>query len=458
MPERRDMIVIAATIVAETAWLYPVFGLLGLGLSLDGSPLPVALIMAVIVLGVVLRRIVSDAVIDPMRRAAYLAMAGLGVVYLAMAVAAADGGMDLAWGPRLLAGGYSGNVALGLIIGTAATAFLWSRGVRTGVGSGHQYQLLQTFRTGIIALALSIMAEQGFGVEVSATLMLAPFFAVSLAGLAFARLPQGGVWTRVVGLAVAVVLGGGFVIGVIGAIVGGRGLGLLAAGWSYLVTAILWLLTLVLVPILEVVFAFFSWLIGDIPSQKPDFEGLQPGGLKWWQHIDTDGAPPFFDLIVQVLKYPVLLLILYGLFRLFVWAYQAHARRAWAAVAADRESIRGEADSTADLIKLALGLLPAWMLRQQPTAGPRIPDDIPGIRDVYALYFDMLTAAHAQGYDFEPSATPRERWPDVANAIPGAPVAGITRCFNAACYGKLPTDPETVARLRRELDGAVGVE
>jgi len=456
MPERRDLIVIAATIVAETAWLYPVFGLLGLGLSLQGSPLPVALIMAVIVLGVVVRRAVSDAVIDPIRRSSYSAAAGLGVVYLAMAVAAADRGIDLAWGARLLAGGYSGNVALGLVIGTAATAFLWTRGVRIGVESGHQHQLLQTFRTGIIALAVSIVAEQGFDADVSATFMLAPFFAVSLAGLAFARLPPAGAWARVVGLAVALVLGGGFVIGVIGAVVGGRGLGLLAVGWSYLVSAILWLLTLVLVPILEVVFAFFSWLVGDIPPTNRDLDGLRSDGPNWWEHVNTDGVPPFFELVIQLLKYPVMLLVLYGVFRLFVWAYQAHGRRAWVAAVTDRESIRGEADSTADLIKLALGLLPAWMLRQQPAQAPRIPGDMPGITEIYVLYFDMLTAAHAQGYAFEPSATPRERRPDLEKAMPGAPVAGITRCFNAACYGRLPTNPETVARLRRELDGAVG--
>ena len=456
MPERRDMIVIAATIIAETAWLYPAFGMLGHGLSLDGSPLPLALVMAVIAAGVVIRRIVAANVSDPARRAPYLAASGLGVVYLAMSVAAADGGLDLIWGPRLLGGGFSGNVALGLIIGTAATGILWYRGVRIGIESGHRYQLLQTFRIGIIALAVAILAEQAFDIEVSATTMLVPFFGVSLSGLAFARLPPGGTWTRIVGLAVAVVLGGGFVIGLIGAVVGGRGLGLLAAGWSHLAAAIMWLLSVLLVPVLEVIFAFFAWLIGDIPNQNRDFNALRPDGIRWWENIDVGQMPPFAELILQVVKYPVLFLFIYLLYRLFLWAYQAHARRALVVVAADRESIRGGADSTADLIKLALGLLPSWMLRQAPTAGLRFPDDIPGISEVYALYFDMLTAAHGLGHEFQPSATPRERRPDIEKTLPGAPVAGITRCFNAACYGKLPTDRETVDQLRRELDGALG--
>ena len=118
-----------------------------------------------------------------------------------------------------------------------------------------------------------------------------------------------------------------------------------------------------LVPVLEVVFAFLSWLFGDIPSGNRKLDAPRPGENRWWEHIEVDGMPPFADLILQVLKYPVLFLFIYLLYRLFVWAYLSHARRVLGAAAADRESIRGAADSTADLIKLALGLLPSWLLR-----------------------------------------------------------------------------------------------
>ena len=69
----------------------------------------------------------------------------------------------------------------------------------------------------------------------------------------------------------------------------------------------------------------------------------------------------------------------------------------------------------------------------------------------------MLTAAHERGHDFVPSATPNERQPEVENAIPGAPVARITDCFNAACYGNVAIDQATVEQLRRELAGATAI-
>jgi hypothetical protein len=50
------------------------------------------------------------------------------------------------------------------------------------------------------------------------------------------------------------------------------------------------------------------------------------------------------------------------------------------------------------------------------------------------------------------SATPRERRADLESAIPGAPVARITDCFNAACYGNLRTDQATVDGLRHDLE------
>ena len=91
------------------------------------------------------------------------------------------------------------------------------------------------------------------------------------------------------------------------------------------------------------------------------------------------------------------------------------------------------------------------MFPKPPPAGPRFPKGKPGITEVYALYFEMLMAAQKKGCAFVPSATPSERRTDIENAIPGAPVARITACFNAACYGNLATDGETLEGLRRQL-------
>ncbi|MDP6344782.1 MAG: hypothetical protein QF491_14690, partial [Alphaproteobacteria bacterium] len=238
MPERRDLIAMAATIAADSAWLYPALGLLGAVFGLDGPLLPPAMIVAILLLGVILGWVVAGVVEEAAERAPFQALSGLAVVYLAISTIAAEGGIDLLWAPHLIGGVLSAQAMASLIAATTAAGFLWYRGIRIAVETHLQFRLLQTFRTGIVALAVLILVEQAFDVDFSATFMLVPFFAVSLAGLAFARLPSGGAWARTVGLAVAVVIGGGFVVGLIGAVVGGRGLGLLATGWERLVAVI----------------------------------------------------------------------------------------------------------------------------------------------------------------------------------------------------------------------------
>ena len=79
----------------------------------------------------------------------------------------------------------------------------------------------------------------------------------------------------------------------------------------------------------------------------------------------------------------------------------------------------------------------------------------PGISEAYVLYFEMLAAARDRGSGFAPSTTTLERRSDVENALPGAPVERITECFNAACYGNIATDRETLEALRHEFEGAV---
>jgi hypothetical protein len=456
MLDRRGLIAIVATILADTAWLYPVLALFSVIFVQGVWPLPLALILAVIALGVIVGRAVPGIVEEPSNRASFQALLGLAAVYLAISAVADQGAVDVLWGPHLIGGGFSGNVGLGLVAATAAVGFLWRRGIRIAVETHPRLRLLHTFRTGIVALAAVILVEQALDRDFSATAMLVPFFAISLAGLAFARLPPGGAWSGVAGLAVMAVIGGGLVIGLIGAAVGGHGLGLLSAGWSHLLSAIVWLLTVLLAPLLS--------------------------GLGFLQDLDLMFPPLFGDWLVQLMKYPLLLLAIYLLYRLFRWSYRTHALRvrvlkvifaflarlindiAWpdraqpdapAAKAVDRESIRGEADAKADMIKLAMVLLPGWLKPAAPPVALRFPRDRPGISEAYILYFEMLTAARDGGYDFAPSATPRERRSDVENAVPGAPVKRITDCFNAACYGNIATDRNTLERLRRELEGAV---
>ncbi len=450
----RDTLITILTVVTDTLWIFPVLGMCGYILEQGGSPLPAAMVFGLIVAAIVVTRAIRNGAANSGGEAVAQALLGLSVIYVAMSFLAVEDGFDLLWGPRMVGGGLPGRTVAGLIIASAMAGVLWFRGVRIAVETRPQARLVHTFRAGIIGLAIAILAEQTFDAYFYATVMIVPFFAISLAALAFARMASAAAWPRTIGLAVSTVIGGGLLIGLIGAAFGGSGLKLLVAGWNYFLAGLSWVLTVLLAPVLEAIFSFVLWLIGDnVPPNRAD-RVISPQERDWWQHLEPDSVPPFVELVIQLLKYPALLAAIYLLYRLLLWAYRAHIAHIVTAAAADRESIRGEANAAADLANLALGLLPDWMFRGAADPGPRYPKDRPGITEVFALYFDMLSVACDRGYEVVSSMTPRERRPDLEHAIPGAPVGPITECFNDACYGNIGTDRTTADRLRDELETA----
>ena len=447
MPDRKDIIAITATIIADTAWLYPISMILGSGFNPGAPLLPLATILLLLTLGFATSRLALHKVADPSLQAPVQAITGLAVIYLVIATIADQGGVDLLWGPHMVSGTFTGRQVGSLIAGMGAAGFLWYRGVRIAIESHPQLRLLQTFRTGLVALGLAVLVEQAAGIDASATLMLILFFVASLSGLAFGRLAPGGAWTPIVGLAVAAVLGGGFFAGMLGAVIGGHGLGLLATAWSYLSVVVLWLL--------EMLFAFLLWILPDLASRKDGGVDWKPPKFELPEYIKVESGPGGMDLSVQLLQYGGLLLALYLAYRLLAWAYRVYAQKDEVEDDTERESIQGNADARADMLNLLWDLLHDWLRPAKAAAAPHFPQDKPGITEVYALYFDMLTAACDKGHDFVPSATPRERRADIEETIPGAPVAPITNCFNAACYGNVATDLTIVERLRRELEQAL---
>ena len=443
MPSRRDLLSILAMVLADAAWLFPISGLFGLALGLGRPLLPLALIPVLIVVAIAVVWTVAGTVRVQAQHGPYQAVVGLAAIYLGMAIVAAD----LLWAPHMFMGEIPGKATAGLVIGTAAAGFLWFRGVGIAVESHPALRLLTTFRTGLVGLAVVILFEQWFDVEAQAAVMLVPFFVICLAGLAFTRLPSGGAWASMVGGAIAVVLGGGFVIGLIGAAIGGRGLDMVAAGWIYLTDFIAWLLNLILVPILS----FLADLLPDFGGTTPHHIKPTAGNWDFLRKLQAGNQPPEMESLNRIIMYLVIAASVYGLYRLALVAYRAHSLRRGARAALERDSIRDGSNTSADLLKLALGLLPEWMLPGEAVPAPRIPQDQPGITEVYALYFDMLTGACDRGHEFQAAATPWERQSLLQQILPGAPVAGITQCFNAACYGHIPAAPGQLARLRDEL-------
>ncbi len=454
MRSAREMLITLLTTVSDTIWLYPVLGMCGFILDQGGSPLPMPLVFAVLAVAIIATRIIDGVVPKTGGEAVAQALVGMVAIYLAMSLIAVEGAVDLLWGPRMVGGGFPGRTIAGLIVASAMAGVLWFRGVRIAIESRPQARLVSTFRAGIVGLAIAILAEQAFGADFYATVMIVPFLAVSLAALAFARMATSGAWPRTIGLAVLSVIGGGLLIGLVGAAFGGSGLRLIAIAWNHFLAGLSWVLTVLLAPVLEVIFDFAIWLIGEHEPFKRVDRVITPQERPWWRELRPDSVDPMVELVINLLKYPVLLIGIYLLYRLLIRGYRAYIAGVKSTTLAERKSIRGEANAATDLGNLALGLLPGWMFRGGAEAGLRAPKDRPGITEAFTLYFDLLAAARKRGYELIPSMTPRERRPDLEATIPGAPVGPITECFNAACYGNIGVDEGTVDRLRAELEMA----
>ena len=460
MNNRRDWVIHASTIVADSAWLYVAIGILGFLTDQGGSPLPWLAVFALLVAGALAARLVPLSSTSPTGQALIQASVGLAAIYIAMAWGTPVGRLDfdLAWGPRLVAGEYLGVTLVGSVVGVLAGTYLWRRALQIAAEVHLGARLQRSFRSGIVALAAGMVVELLSGGELHAGAMLVPFFAATLTGLAASRLGSGGgvgrAWTSVIALAVAVIVAIGLGLGMIGGAYGGSGIRLLAAGWSYAMDGTLWLIRWLLGPLIELVFEFLEW--SSERTSPPEIGGTKSPIEQLWERFGAIGSgPAMADRIVDALQYPMLLIFLFLLYRGLAMSYRGYARQAAPPPVQEREAIEADANMTVDLARMVWELLPEWLKRGRRPAGWRCPEDDPAAVPTFRLYFDMLAAGIRRGHDFDPTETPLERSPGLAVSLSGAPVREITERFNAVCFGGETADPAVLETLRRALEGAI---
>jgi hypothetical protein len=160
------------------------------------------------------------------------------------------------------------------------------------------------------------------------------------------------------------------------------------------------------------------------------------------------------NFAVDALRWPLSILLLVVVFFVLIFAYRRITGRNSESDSGSRESIRGDADAKADMMKLLSGLMPSWMKGGKKRSLWKWPEGESGVAEAFLLYFDTLAHAIKRGMIFDPNSTPNERIPALAVFLPGAPVDTITTRFNAACYGAVPADIDELNRLRIEIDAA----
>ncbi|HIF72331.1 MAG TPA: hypothetical protein EYQ61_07250 [Dehalococcoidia bacterium] len=457
------VIAYGALVIVESIWWFATLAVIGGLLGLGGSPLPWLAVLVLLVFGAAAAWLFGGAKGDVASMAIYQAVIAVVVVYFAVAAVSLDDtwSFKVAWPVDMFGGTYSGEGVADLIIGLIAAGVLWYRSQHLVGGGGVRRQLSRGFKVGTAFIAVGLLIEISVvRSDIGIAPLLIPFFAASLIGLAASRLPQSedtgnASWPVVIGISVLGILGIGAVGGLLTGRYGAYGVRGLVNVWTAFVDALLWVLRYPIEWAIWAMLAIIQWLRERLNPEDVEEEPLPPGQPS--EDIASEVAEKAekgADFAVDALRWPLSILLIVVLFFVLVFAYKRFAARGGDKDKADRESIRGDADAKADMMKLLSSLVPSWMKGGKKRSLWKWPEGEKGVGEAFLLYFDTLTHAIKRGMVFDPNVTPNERISALAVFLPGAPVDTVTTRFNAACYGAEPTEISEIERLRSAIEEA----
>jgi hypothetical protein len=452
-----------ALVVVESIWWFSLIAMLGGMIGLGGSPIPWPSLVALMGVGVVSGWVFGGAKGDSTTIAMYQAVVALIAVYLALATATVteSWSFKIAWPVDTFGGTYGGEGVADVIFGVIAASWLWYRSQNILASGGIARRLSTAFKFGTAFIAFALLIEMSaIRSDIGISPLLFPFFGAALVGMAVSRLPQSGdtgqaSWLRVIAISVGGILG----IGVIGALLTGRygNLGLRGVFnvWGAFVDALLWVLRYPIEWVMTALWNGILWLQSLFSGEEEPSEDRAPGPLSdEMVNPAADRAETASDFAIEVLRWPLSILLLVVLFFVLVFAYKRYTARHESEDDGERESIRGDADARADMMKLLSNLMPSWMSGGKNRSLWKWPEGDKGIADAFLLYFDTLTHAIKRGMIFDPNVTPNERVQALAVFLPGAPIDAVTSRFNAACYGAVPSDLSEIEGLRKKIEEA----
>ena len=452
-----------ALVVVESILWFSVLAAMGSSAGLDGSPIPWAALIILFAIGAGSAWFFGAARGDAPTIALLQGIVALVAVYgtVASATVGDTWSFKLAWPVDMFGATYNAEGVADLVIALIASGLIWYRAQRL-VSSGEvAVQLKRDFKVGTGVIAVALMTELAVGFDIGITQILLPFFGAALIGLAASRLPQSkdagnASWPVVIGISVFGIL----VLGAVGGLLTGRygnvGVRGLVNLWGVLVDGLLWILRWPIELAITLMLAIIEWLKNVFGTEEPPQE--EPGG-------GAPGPPDFgagpeqvetaTEYALGALRWPLSILLVVVVFFILVFAYRRFSNRADDDDDPDRESIRGDADAKADMLKLLSSLVPGWLKGGKGRARWKWPEGEKGVAEAFLLYFDTLAHAIERGMVFDPNVTPNERIPALAVFLPGAPIDAVTSRFNAACYGGLATDTGELDDLRLAVEAVV---
>jgi len=454
--EARDRLIVAALVVAESAWLFALLGMVGLGMGNGGSALGWLAVLAMLATGAGVARVLSSSLFGGMLPYALQVVAAVSAIYLTMAtqVGTSDAFWNLGW-PMAASG--SSDVAganFRATFGTVAAVLLWWRGGTLGSSEEPTESLNRSFKFGMVLMAIAVLVDVNSEAALHTFGALFVFFAGSLAGLGVARLGRGAggergamIWLRVVAGTVAGVLavGAGFSLIRREFLEAVRAPVSEVLGWMG--TALFYVIIL---PIAWVINGLVGLVLGLFSGDGPAREVIPTGESFGEQFLQREAGPtPGYVIALEwVLLAVVIVVALYIITR----ALRRRGRTRPEQVEGVRESVLGESDPMLDAANMLIGLLPSALRRRRGGHRIVLPSGPPGVVEAMRSYYRLLLHAGGQGGERPSSTTPAEYRARLAQQVPEDLASKSTEAFNAAFYGGHEPASEELAQVRAELD------
>ena len=457
----QDRLVLAAHVIAESAWVFALAGVIGVMGSLDSSPQSWYAIIGILGLTVVISRMTPRH--GDVAELIYflVAILGLVVVYASVSLQVIPGQIRLGWPIDWVAGEVPDEYTFRAVFGAMLAFALWWRGIRLASNEYPTDNLSQTFRVGMVVLVAALIYDLNQDESLYTFPMIFLFFASSLVGLSVGHLlpesersAEGRTWQKVIGATVAAITIFGLVVGLIN-----RGvLALLSApattALEALARGIFWAI------VAPIAFAFdviVRWIINTlglfqdrgVQREEGEFNTEIQNALQELQE-EQEAASESFGYIIQIIEWVLLAIVVLIVALVLARAFRRLLRGRPGNTRGRRDSLAEDADLTADVAKLLLNLVPN-VLKRPRQKGYQVPDGPPGIVEAFRLYYDMLDTAEKHGISRRKHDTPSEFQGRLERAFPSSVVGPSTEVFNLAIYANIPAERSLIHRLRQSL-------
>ena len=445
--------VLGALAIAESAWLFAVFGIVGVIFRGDASPLGWIAVLAILGTGLVFGRVLQMIVMSPFLSSAIILIAGVLTIYLTVGtqVLPEQGGMQAGWLATLVRGadvdGFMFRAAGGSLLGL----LLWWRGARLGSSEYPPEALEASFKLGVFALGVAIIVDIASPADLNTFPMMFIFIAAGLGGLSVSHLLPGpgrsiaaSIWARVIGGVVGVIL----LAGLLFSLLQRDSLAVVAEPFLLLLrAAAIAFFYVFIIPAAFIIDRVAALLRPLLRGEAVDLQS-EPGFGEQF----LEAARPGSESASNALEWIVLGVVILVAVVILARAFRRRSRRRFVWVEGIRESVREDADAGHDLMELAWGLIPQRFRRRKRRRRAPVPDGEPGVVEALKLYYRMLSVAGSRGSARASSETPLEFQGTLGRIFPVGLARLATEAFNRARYGRHAATSGQLDAIRGQLE------